>query len=140
MMFLLQMFCIADPAYDKSLQQLQSFLSGLVAEEKLELRDGMYYLKKWWNCSHPYCLLCKAPLLAMESSCLFTRLQMPSWSIKLCIRLSWMVAWCNAHCLTQILFLFSGLNIKLVKLINSVLFIWPKCYIFVAYLCIVFNI
>lgn len=42
----LKMFCIADPTYDKSLQQLQSFLSGLVAEEKLELRDGMYFLKK----------------------------------------------------------------------------------------------
>ncbi|CAH9134338.1 unnamed protein product [Cuscuta epithymum] len=42
----LKMFCIADPTYDKSLQQLQSFLSGLVAEEKLELRDGMYLLKK----------------------------------------------------------------------------------------------
>ncbi|OMO71854.1 hypothetical protein COLO4_27998 [Corchorus olitorius] len=42
----LKMFCIADPPYDKSLQQLQSFLSGLVSEEKLELRDGMYFLKK----------------------------------------------------------------------------------------------
>ncbi|XP_047323702.1 anaphase-promoting complex subunit 2 [Impatiens glandulifera] len=42
----LKMFCIADPPYDKSLQQLQTFLSGLVAEEKLELRDGMYFLKK----------------------------------------------------------------------------------------------
>ncbi|XAR65216.1 hypothetical protein NMG60_11009256 [Bertholletia excelsa] len=42
----LKMFCVADPSYDKSLQQLQSFLSGLVAEEKLELRDGMYFLKK----------------------------------------------------------------------------------------------
>ncbi|KAH0674383.1 anaphase-promoting complex subunit 2 [Solanum tuberosum] len=42
----LKMFCIADPTYDKSLQQLQSFLSGLVAEEKLEFRDGMYFLKK----------------------------------------------------------------------------------------------
>lgn len=41
------MFCIADPPYDKSLQQLQSFLSGLVSEEKLELRDGIYFLKKW---------------------------------------------------------------------------------------------
>lgn len=40
------MFYVADPAYDKSLQQLQSFLSRLVAEEKLELRDGMYLLKK----------------------------------------------------------------------------------------------
>lgn len=44
---LLQMFCIADPPYDKSLQQLQSFLSGLVAEEKLELREGVYILRKW---------------------------------------------------------------------------------------------
>lgn len=42
----LKMFCTADPSYDKTLQQLQSFLSGLVAEEKLELRDGMYSLKK----------------------------------------------------------------------------------------------
>ncbi|XP_022889584.1 anaphase-promoting complex subunit 2 [Olea europaea var. sylvestris] len=42
----LKMFCIGDPSYDKSLQQLQSFLSGLVAEEKLELREGMYFLKK----------------------------------------------------------------------------------------------
>nr|XP_043606823.1 anaphase-promoting complex subunit 2 [Erigeron canadensis] len=42
----LKMFCITDPTYDKSLQQLQSFLSGLVVEEKLELRDGMYFLKK----------------------------------------------------------------------------------------------
>ncbi|KAM7269399.1 hypothetical protein ACFE04_024896 [Oxalis oulophora] len=32
----LKMFCVADPHYDKSLQQLQSFLSGLVSEEKLE--------------------------------------------------------------------------------------------------------
>lgn len=42
----LKMFCVSDPTYDKSLQQLQFFLSGLVAEEKLELRDGMYFLKK----------------------------------------------------------------------------------------------
>ncbi|XP_030956395.1 anaphase-promoting complex subunit 2 isoform X1 [Quercus lobata] len=42
----LKMFCVADPPYDKSLQQLQSFLSGLVSEEKLELRDGMYFMKK----------------------------------------------------------------------------------------------
>ncbi|XP_062111551.1 anaphase-promoting complex subunit 2 isoform X3 [Humulus lupulus] len=42
----LKMFCVADPSYDKTLQQLQSFLSGLVSEEKLELRDGMYTLKK----------------------------------------------------------------------------------------------
>lgn len=42
----LKMFCIADPSYDKSLQQLQSFLSGLVAEEKLEFKDGKYLLKK----------------------------------------------------------------------------------------------
>lgn len=40
------MFCVAEPAYDKSLHQLQSFLSGLISEEKLELRDGMYFLKK----------------------------------------------------------------------------------------------
>ncbi|MCI68587.1 anaphase-promoting complex subunit 2-like, partial [Trifolium medium] len=33
---MLKTFCIAD----KSLQQLQSFLSSLVSEEKLELRDG----------------------------------------------------------------------------------------------------
>uniref|UniRef100_A0A1D1ZE48 Anaphase-promoting complex subunit 2 n=1 Tax=Anthurium amnicola TaxID=1678845 RepID=A0A1D1ZE48_9ARAE len=42
----LKMFCIAEPAYDKSLQQLQSFLDGLISEEKLEMRDGMYFLKK----------------------------------------------------------------------------------------------
>ncbi|GFS40400.1 anaphase-promoting complex/cyclosome 2 [Actinidia rufa] len=42
----LKIFCVADPRYDKSLQQLQSFLSGLVAEEQLEIRDGMYILKK----------------------------------------------------------------------------------------------
>lgn len=42
----LKMFCMADPVYDKSLQQLQGFLLGLVAEDKLELRDGMYVLKK----------------------------------------------------------------------------------------------
>ncbi|XP_058096381.1 anaphase-promoting complex subunit 2 [Magnolia sinica] len=42
----LKMFCVAEPPYDKSLQQLQSFLSGLISEEKLELRDGMYFLKK----------------------------------------------------------------------------------------------
>jgi anaphase-promoting complex subunit 2 len=41
-----QMFCIAEPSYDKSLQQLQSFLSGLVADEKLETRDGLYLLKR----------------------------------------------------------------------------------------------
>ena len=40
-----QMFCIAEPSYDKSLQQLQSFLSGLIADEKLETRDGLYLLK-----------------------------------------------------------------------------------------------
>nr|CAB3484912.1 unnamed protein product [Digitaria exilis] len=42
----LKMFCIAEPSYDKSLQQLQSFLSGLVADEKLETRDGLYLLKR----------------------------------------------------------------------------------------------
>ncbi|KAJ0230885.1 Anaphase-promoting complex subunit 2 [Hirschfeldia incana] len=41
----LKMLYVGDPAYDKSLQQLQSFLSGLVAEEKLEFRDGMYLRK-----------------------------------------------------------------------------------------------
>ncbi|RHN44700.1 putative transferase, protein kinase RLK-Pelle-LRR-VII-1 family [Medicago truncatula] len=39
---LLQMVCIADPPYDKSLQQPQSILSSLVSEEKLELRYGLY--------------------------------------------------------------------------------------------------
>ncbi|KAK1314640.1 Anaphase-promoting complex subunit 2 [Acorus calamus] len=42
----LKMFCVAEPSYDKSLQQLQSFLFELVSEEKLEIKDGMYYLKK----------------------------------------------------------------------------------------------
>jgi anaphase-promoting complex subunit 2 len=42
----LKMFCIAEPSYDKSLQQLQSFLSGLVSDEKLEMRDGSYLLRK----------------------------------------------------------------------------------------------
>ncbi|KAF6148182.1 hypothetical protein GIB67_011957 [Kingdonia uniflora] len=42
----LKMFCTSDPTYDKSLQQLYSFLSGLVSEEKLELRDGLYMRKK----------------------------------------------------------------------------------------------
>ncbi|KAJ0973209.1 hypothetical protein J5N97_021168 [Dioscorea zingiberensis] len=42
----LKMFCVAEPAYDKSLQQLQSFLAGLVSEEKLEMKDGLYFLKK----------------------------------------------------------------------------------------------
>ncbi|KAL5553748.1 hypothetical protein UlMin_041149 [Ulmus minor] len=42
----IKMFCVADPSYDKTLQQLQSFLTGLVSEEKLELRDGMYSLKR----------------------------------------------------------------------------------------------
>ncbi|XP_062189673.1 anaphase-promoting complex subunit 2 [Phragmites australis] len=42
----LKMFCIAEPSYDKSLQQLQSFLSGLVSDEKLEMRDGSYLLKR----------------------------------------------------------------------------------------------
>ncbi|XP_047064120.1 anaphase-promoting complex subunit 2-like [Lolium rigidum] len=41
----LKMFC-AEPSYDKSLQQLQGFLSGLVSDEKLEMRDGLYLLKK----------------------------------------------------------------------------------------------
>ncbi|KAH7437518.1 hypothetical protein KP509_05G076000 [Ceratopteris richardii] len=38
---MLKMF-VSDPPYDKSLQQLQAFLSGLVSEEKLEVRDGLY--------------------------------------------------------------------------------------------------
>ncbi|KAI3696383.1 hypothetical protein L1987_79397 [Smallanthus sonchifolius] len=42
----LKIFCATNPVYDKSIQQLQSFLSSLVAEEKLELRDGTYSLKK----------------------------------------------------------------------------------------------
>ncbi|RWW68275.1 hypothetical protein BHE74_00024221, partial [Ensete ventricosum] len=42
----LKMFCVAEPSYDKSLQQLQSFLSGLISEEKLEIREGLYVLKK----------------------------------------------------------------------------------------------
>ncbi|KAL8241741.1 hypothetical protein R6Q59_012043 [Mikania micrantha] len=42
----LKIFCATPPVYDKSIQQLQSFLSGLIAEEKLELRDGTYYIKK----------------------------------------------------------------------------------------------
>uniref|UniRef100_A0A0D9W6D7 Anaphase-promoting complex subunit 2 n=2 Tax=Leersia perrieri TaxID=77586 RepID=A0A0D9W6D7_9ORYZ len=41
-----EMFCIAEPSYDKSLQQLQSFLSGLVSDEKLDMRDGSYLLRK----------------------------------------------------------------------------------------------
>jgi len=45
-LLIFQMFCIAEPSYDKSLQQLQSFLSGLVADEKLEMRDGLYLLKR----------------------------------------------------------------------------------------------
>ncbi|PKA53427.1 Anaphase-promoting complex subunit 2 [Apostasia shenzhenica] len=42
----LKIFCVADPTYDKSLQQLQSFLAVLIEEEKLEMRDGQYLLKK----------------------------------------------------------------------------------------------
>ncbi|VVA99885.1 unnamed protein product [Arabis nemorensis] len=37
----LKTFCVADPCYDKSLQQLQSFLAGLISEEKLEFRDAI---------------------------------------------------------------------------------------------------
>ncbi|KAK1290056.1 Anaphase-promoting complex subunit 2 [Acorus calamus] len=36
-----EMFCVAEPSYDKSLQQLQSFLFELVSEEKLEIKDGL---------------------------------------------------------------------------------------------------
>ncbi|XP_058187692.1 anaphase-promoting complex subunit 2-like isoform X2 [Rhododendron vialii] len=39
----LKMFYVADPRYDKSPQQLESFLSGLVAEDKLELIHGGIY-------------------------------------------------------------------------------------------------
>ncbi|XP_049935064.1 anaphase-promoting complex subunit 2 isoform X3 [Nymphaea colorata] len=42
----LKMFCMGDHPYDKSIHQLQNFLSGLVSVEKLELRDGTYLLKK----------------------------------------------------------------------------------------------
>ncbi|KAK1267336.1 Anaphase-promoting complex subunit 2 [Acorus gramineus] len=42
----LKMFCVAELSYDKSLQQLQSFLFELASEEKLEIKDGLYYLKK----------------------------------------------------------------------------------------------
>ncbi|KAJ4790565.1 Anaphase-promoting complex subunit 2 [Rhynchospora pubera] len=42
----LKMFCTSEPTYDKSLHQLQSFLSDLISEEKLEMRDGSYSLKK----------------------------------------------------------------------------------------------
>ena len=41
-----QMFCMAEPPYDKSIQQLQSFLEGLIADEKIEMREGMYLLKR----------------------------------------------------------------------------------------------
>ncbi|EPS70303.1 hypothetical protein M569_04456, partial [Genlisea aurea] len=42
----LKMFCLSDPPYDKTLQQLQSFLGGLVAEDKLQFKNGMYALKR----------------------------------------------------------------------------------------------
>ncbi|KAJ3681820.1 hypothetical protein LUZ60_014393 [Juncus effusus] len=42
----LKMFCTSDPTYDKSLQQLQSFMAGLISDEKVEMRDGSYCLKK----------------------------------------------------------------------------------------------
>lgn len=42
----LKMFCSPEQPYDKSLQQLQSFLSSLISEDKLEMRDGFYYLKR----------------------------------------------------------------------------------------------
>ncbi|CAD6205914.1 unnamed protein product [Miscanthus lutarioriparius] len=45
-MIIYEMFCVAESSYDKSLQQLQSFLSGLIADEKLETRDGLYLLKR----------------------------------------------------------------------------------------------
>ncbi|CAI7888463.1 unnamed protein product, partial [Closterium sp. NIES-54] len=42
---MLKMF-VSDPPYDRSLAQLHSFLGVLVAQEKLELRDGLYRKKK----------------------------------------------------------------------------------------------
>lgn len=43
----IQMF-VSDPPYDKTLQQLQGFLSRLVAEEKLEFREGIYRRRQMW--------------------------------------------------------------------------------------------
>eukprot|EP00850_Spirogloea_muscicola_P003682 SM000015S01182 [mRNA] locus=s15:212471:219977:- [translate_table: standard] len=42
---MLKMF-VADPPYDKPIQQLQAFLAKLVGEEKLEMRDGLYRKKQ----------------------------------------------------------------------------------------------
>ncbi|CAI5950865.1 unnamed protein product [Closterium sp. NIES-64] len=42
---MLKMF-VSDPPYDRSLAQLHAFLGVLVAQEKLELRDGLYRKKK----------------------------------------------------------------------------------------------
>ena len=42
---MLKMF-VSDPPYDRTLQQLHVFLSKLVAEEKLELKDGAYKKRK----------------------------------------------------------------------------------------------
>ncbi|CAI5484668.1 unnamed protein product [Closterium sp. Yama58-4] len=42
---MLKMF-VSDPPYDRSLAQLHVFLGVLVAQEKLELRDGLYRKKK----------------------------------------------------------------------------------------------
>ncbi|KMZ69241.1 Anaphase-promoting complex subunit 2 [Zostera marina] len=42
----LKIFCVAEPAYDKTLQQLQTFLSFLVSEEKLDFKGNLYLLKK----------------------------------------------------------------------------------------------
>lgn len=38
---MLKMF-VADPPYDKTIQQLQAFLNGLMTEEKLDFREGVY--------------------------------------------------------------------------------------------------
>ncbi|KAL5731191.1 hypothetical protein ACHQM5_003946 [Ranunculus cassubicifolius] len=39
---ILKRFC----AYDKSVQHLKTFLSDLLSEEKLEVRDGLYHLRR----------------------------------------------------------------------------------------------
>ncbi|XP_024541138.1 anaphase-promoting complex subunit 2 isoform X1 [Selaginella moellendorffii] len=42
---MLKMF-VSDPPYDKTLQQLQGFLGSLIADEKLEFREGVYRRKQ----------------------------------------------------------------------------------------------
>eukprot|EP00850_Spirogloea_muscicola_P000464 SM000002S05544 [mRNA] locus=s2:774127:786951:+ [translate_table: standard] len=54
---MLKMF-VADPPYDKPIQQLQAFLAKLVGEEKLEMRDGLgpqHGLDAFWQCSQLGC-------------------------------------------------------------------------------------